>query len=184
MGLHDGLCTTVTRVREPTEPGTRYPRQQSWTTAMTHDVAINDEVPSEKELAAAAAAARVPEVFVYSHSTLVYWWPAWAFGFVFAFLNTLLSNADSEHPPSGLGLTYVALLLLIIIFSNVRLRGIYSVVTLLAVAFIVVLFAWLGWWDEIARIIPYLEVRMNTGFYLVFSTALLLVWSIMFFIFD
>jgi hypothetical protein len=55
---------------------------------------------------------------------------------------------------------------------------------LLAIAFIVVLFAWLGWWDEIARIIPYLEVRMNTGFYLVFSTALLFVWSIMFFIFD
>ena len=55
---------------------------------------------------------------------------------------------------------------------------------MLAIAFIVVLFAWLGWWDEIARIIPYLEVRMNTGFYLVFSTALLFVWSIMFFIFD
>jgi hypothetical protein len=151
---------------------------------MTQDVAINHAMPTEKELAAAAAAARVPEVFVYSHSTLVYWWPAWAFGFLFAFFNTILSNADSEQPPSGLGLSYVALLLLLIIFSNVRLRGIYSVVTLLAIAFIVVLFAWLGWWDEIARIIPYLEVRMNTGFYLVFSTALLFVWSIMFFIFD
>jgi hypothetical protein len=145
---------------------------------MTHDVA------TEKELALAAANERVPEVFVYNHSTLVYWWPAWAFGYVFAFFNNLLSDAGGQQPPSGLGLTYVALLLLLVIFTNVRLRGIYSVVTLLAIAFIVVLFAWLGWWDEIAKLLPYLQVRMNTGFYLVFSTGLLIVWLIMFFVFD
>ena len=83
-----------------------------------------------------------------------------------------------------MGLSYVALLLLLIIFTNIRLRGIYSVVTLLGLAFLIVSFAWLGWWDRIAKILPYLEVRMNSGFYLVFSTALLVIWLIMFFIFD
>ena len=55
---------------------------------------------------------------------------------------------------------------------------------LLAVAFIAVLLAWLGWWDDIARLIPYLSVHMNTGFYLVFSSGLLIIWLAMFFIFD
>jgi hypothetical protein len=44
--------------------------------------------------------------------------------------------------------------------------------------------AWIGWWDDIARMIPYLWVHMNTGFYLVFSTGLLAIWLMMFFVFD
>src|SRR5947207_13905290 len=146
---------------------------------MTHDA-----MPTERDLAVAAANARVPKIYVYNHSTLVYWWPASTFGFIAAFFNTVLSNADSQPPPSGLGLSYVSLLLLLVIFTNVRLRGIYSVVTLVTIAFIVVLLAWLGWWDEIAKLIPYISVRMNTGFYLVFSTGLLIIWLMMFFIFD
>ena len=35
--------------------------------------------------------------------------------------------------------------------------------------------AWFGWWDDIAKLIPYLSVHMNTGFYLVFSTGLLII---------
>jgi hypothetical protein len=53
--------------------------------------------------------------------------------------------------------------LLLIVFTNVRLRGINSVVALLVIAFIAVLLAWFGWWDDIARLIPYLSVHMNTG---------------------
>jgi hypothetical protein len=141
-------------------------------------------ISSEKEIELAAEASSVPQIFVYSHSTVVYWWPAWAFGFLFSALNNVVIDADHQQPASGLGLSYVALLLLLIIFTNVRLRGIYSVVTLLSIAFLVVLFAWLGWWDEIFKLIPYLRVTMNTGFYLVFSTGLLSIWLIMFFVFD
>jgi hypothetical protein len=74
--------------------------------------------------------------------------------------------------------------LLLIVFTNVRLRGINSVVALLTIAFIAVLLAWFGWWDDIAKLIPYLSVHMNTGFYLVFSTGLLIIWLMMFFVFD
>jgi hypothetical protein len=38
--------------------------------------------------------------------------------------------------------------------------------------------------SEIAKLLPYISVRMNTGFYLVFSTGLLIIWLMMFFIFD
>ena len=127
-----------------------------------------------------------------SHSTLLYWWPAWALGFVFAPLNAgqekFLATAEGSQPSSALGLTYLSILLLLIVFTNVRLRGIHSVVTLLTVAFVAVLLAWFGWWDDVAKLIPYLSVHMNTGFYLVFSTGLLIIWMMMFmmmfFVFD
>ena len=128
------------------------------------------------------------EINVYGHSTLLYWWPAWAFGFVIALLNAgqekFLATAPGAQPSSALGLTYLAILLLLIVFTNVRLRGINSVVALLSVGFIAVLLAWFGWWDDIAKLIPYLSVHMNTGFYLVFSTGLLIIWLLMFFVFD
>jgi hypothetical protein len=94
-----------------------------------------------------------------------------------------LATAEGARPSSALGLTFVSILLLLIVFSNVRLRGINSVVVLLSLAFIAVLLAWFGWWDDIAKLIPYLSVHMNTGFYLVFSTGLLITW-LMFFVFD
>ena len=123
-----------------------------------------------------------------SHSTLLYWWPAWAVGFVSAVLNAgqekFLATAEGARPSSAIGLTFVATVLLLIVFTNVRLRGINSVVALLTAAFLTVLLAWFGWWDDIARMIPYLWVHMNTGFYLVFSTGLLVIWLLMFFIFD
>jgi len=132
--------------------------------------------------------ARIPEIRVYSHSTIFYWWPAWAFGFLAALVNMgqerAMVTAQGEQTGKPLGLSYVTLLLLLVIFTNVRLRGIYSIVTLLALAFIAVLFAWFGWWPDIIRLIPYLSVRMNTGFYFVFSSALLFIWLLMFFIFD
>ena len=129
------------------------------------------------------------EVKIYSHSTLLYWWPAWAFGFVFAGLNSaqerFWATAEGTRPSSALGLTFISILLLLIVFTNVRpLHGIKSVVALLTIALTSVLLAWLGWWDDIARLIPYLWVHMNTGFYLVFSAGLLIIWLFMFFIFD
>ncbi len=140
------------------------------------------------DAAAPSQQGALQEINVYGHSTLLYWWPAWAFGFLIALLNAgqekFLATAPGAQPSSALGLTYLAILLLLIVFTNVRLRGINSIVAMLSVALITVLLAWFGWWDDIARLIPYLSVHMNTGFYLVFSTGLLIIWLLMFFVFD
>ncbi len=144
--------------------------------------------PGNSEAGALPQPPAVQEITVYGHSTLLYWWPAWALGFLSALLNAgqerFLATVEGARPSSALGLTYVSLLLLLIVFTNVKLRGINSVVALLTIAFIAVLLAWFGWWDDIARLIPYLWVHMNTGFYLVFSTGLLIIWLLMFFVFD
>jgi hypothetical protein len=153
---------------------------------MTQQVAIDQTDAATHSVLPHAAAQQA--ITIYSHSTLLYWWPAWAFGFVIALLNAgqekFLATAQGTKPSSALGLTYLSLLLLLIVFTNVRLRGANSIVALLVVAFVIVLMSWLGWWDEIAMLIPYLSVHMNTGFYLVFSTALLIIWLAMFFVFD
>jgi hypothetical protein len=157
--------------------------RQAANKAMTHQLTID-----ETNATASPRPAALREIVIYGHSTLFFWWPAWAIGFVIAVLNAgqekFLATSPGSKPSSALGLTYLAVLLLLIVFTNVRLRGINSVVALLAGAFIAVLLAWFGWWDEIAKIIPYLSVHMNTGFYLVFSTGLLIIWLLMFFVFD
>lgn len=135
---------------------------------------------------------RLPELIIYSHSTLFYWWPVWLTGFIMAAITFFrggtieLDNVRNEyfHPSSGLGVTFVLILLLVIIFTNVKLRGIYSLAMGLGVAFLAVLFAWLGWWDNIFAFIPRLSVHMNLGFYLVFSTLLFVIWALSFFVFD
>src|SRR5215468_1207851 len=133
---------------------------------MTH------QVFSDRRAAATASnsteAVNSQQVNIYSHSTLLYWWPAWTFGFVVGLLNLsqerLLSSDQHAKANAMLGLSYISMLLLLIIFTNVRLRGIKSVVVILAVAFVAVLLAWLGWWGEIISLIPYLSVQVNTGF--------------------
>lgn len=134
----------------------------------------------------------LPELKIYSHSPIFYWWPVWAVGYVMAFFSFLQGRAvrveggdvDYVLASNNFGVIYVAVLLVVIIFTNVKLRGIYSVATILGIAFVAVLFAWLDWWDDIFAAIPELSVRMNMGFYLVMSTGLLIVWLLSFFLFD
>jgi hypothetical protein len=132
------------------------------------------------------------ELVVYSHSQLVFWWPVWLVGYVMAFVSYFRGAAipldqvrnDVFHPSSWPGVLFTMVLLLVILFTSVKLRGIYSLTLIIALMFFTVLFAWLGWWDDILQLIPHVSVHMNLGFYLVFSTALLVMWLLMFFVFD
>ena len=104
----------------------------------------------------------LPELRIYSRSSIFFWWPVWMTGYILAaityFWGETLSVSNGTkilvHPDTGLGITFIVVLSLIMMFTNVRLRGIYSVVGLLVIAFVTVLFAWLGWWNGIFRLIP------------------------------
>ena len=133
------------------------------------------------------------EVRLVSHSNVIYWWPAWVTGYAVGALNYVQGIPMSGtgggspvmvHPSNNPGLFFIAVLMLMIIFTNAKLRGIYSVVTVVSIAFFVVLFAWLGWWDTILTFLPHLSARAGAGFYMVFSTALLVVWLCAFLVFD
>lgn len=88
------------------------------------------------------------------------------------------------HSSNNPGIFFIAVLVMLVVFTTTKLRGIYSVVTLVTMAFFVVLFAWFGWWDDILLFVSQLSARANTGFYLLFSTTLLTVWLLAFFVFD
>ena len=133
------------------------------------------------------------ELRIYSHSPLFYWWPVWAVGFVCALITLAggveIQFAEGEptelvHRSRGLGVVFTVVLLLTIISSNVALRGLASVVAAISVLFLVVLFAYLGWWDAILRQLPRLSLHMNLGFYVFFSLLMFLVWAVATFVYD
>ena len=150
----------------------------------TPDVESPDDLPDVAE--------QLPEMKIYSHSPIFYWWPVWAVGYLLAIMSVVqgrsvnVDGAETEWilTSANPGVLFIAVLLLVIIFTNVKLRGIYSVTTVLGLGFVAVLFAWLGWWDNIFGAIPDLSVHMNFGFYVVLSTALLIIWLAAFFVFD
>ncbi len=139
------------------------------------------------------------EVRVYQHSNLLYWWAVWAYGFMCAGLTRWqgigikeLAAADADgrekvilfFPSAWLGISFIALVLFVVVFTNVRARGVYSFV-LLAVA------VGLGWgvtyipgigtamsWASLLRI------HLNLAFYLTFSTLLMLLWLLVTVIVD
>jgi hypothetical protein len=134
---------------------------------------------------------RVPELVIYSHSRLLYWWPVWLVGYAMAILtflhgeNVTIGGVDYlMHPSKNIGVIFTMTFMLVILFSNISVRGLLSLVVILGVLFLTVLFAWLGWWDDIVSWFPYIGVHMNVGFYVFFSTALFIVWLLAFFIFD
>jgi len=69
--------------------------------------AIIDQTDAE-HVAVLPHPAATQEINIYSHSTLLYWWPAWAFGFVIALLNAgqekFLATAQGAQPSSALGM--------------------------------------------------------------------------------
>jgi len=133
----------------------------------------------------------LPELRIYSRSTLFYWWPVWLCGFIMAavtyvFGDRLMLSGDEHylHPSRDLGIIYAAILFVVILVTNVTMRGLASLAVVLGILFLAVLFAWLDWWDDILSIYPYLTLYATAGFYLIVSSVIFVAWALMFFIFD
>lgn len=133
----------------------------------------------------------VSELKIYSHSSLVYWWPVWAVGYLMAILTYSLGQQyqigqDSEwfHTSSNLGVFYFLTLLLVILITNVSVRGLASGMLILGAALVTVLLAYFGWWDEIFSWFGGLKIHLNFGAYFWFSTLMLLVWAVSVFVVD
>lgn len=135
---------------------------------------------------------RLPVIRIYSHSTLFYWWPVWVTGFIMAFVTRadgvlvteLAEKGEWFHRSQTPGLIFMAVLFLTILFTNVTLRGLASVVTVLSIVLVVVLLAYFDLWAPILSWLPDIFVHMNMGFYVLFSSLLLLTWLFAFLIFD
>jgi len=135
-------------------------------------------------------------VRVYGHSPVFYWWPIWAVGYLFAFLTYMQGQevtfprpeGDSItvliHPSHNLGVIFTMIFVLVIVMTNLTVRGIASMTVIIALIALTLLFAYLDWWGPILSALGSLAIYMNLGFYMFFSTAVFGVWLAALFIFD
>jgi hypothetical protein len=91
-----------------------------------------------------------------------------------------LRMARSNDP----GIVWAVTLLLVILVTHVKLRGVWSVVLIVFLAFSTVLLAVLGLWDPILSVVRLFDVHMNAFGYLSISLVLFVMWLLMFLVFD
>jgi hypothetical protein len=141
--------------------------------------------------AQAAAPPARQEITIYDHSTLMYWWPVWAVGYLLAFLTYTQGQTirfeDAEvyiHPSKNLGVIFTVVTVLVLLMTHATVRGVASLTVIAIVVAITFFFAYMGWWDNVFATVKALAIFMNLGFYIFFSTAVFIVWFLAVFAFD
>jgi hypothetical protein len=144
---------------------------------------------SVADVAPAAVAPR--EIRVYGHTSLFYWWPVWVIGYLLAMLTyfqglptTFDERTVVVHPSHNLGVVFTFTVLLVILLTNVVVRGLASVAVIISAIAVVLFFAYMGWWDHILSAVKSLAIYMNLGFYVFFSTGVFLMWALSVLFFD
>ena len=135
--------------------------------------------------------AKVLQVILYGHSALFYWWPLWLAGYVMALLTwldhdkaTIGKDLESFDPYGDLGLIYTLLLLVLIVVTSTKVKGMKAALGIAGLAFVAVLFAYLGWWHGILGWLGHRSIALSLGFYLFSSSLLCLVWLISVLVID
>ena len=85
---------------------------------------------------------------------------------------------------NGPGMVWAVTLLLVILVTHVKLRGVWSLVVVVFLGSLTVLLAVLGLWDPILRAIRVIDIHINAFGYLSISLFLLAIWLLMFLVFD
>jgi hypothetical protein len=133
------------------------------------------------------------EVYLFSHSNFFYWWPVWAIGYLMALLTYLnglyvaIPPGGQEyliHPSKNVGVIYTFVFFLVIMMTNITLRGLTSAIVILSALLIALALAYFGWWEMVLGWLGILNIYMNMGFYVFFSTLIFLVWFTSVFIYD
>jgi hypothetical protein len=84
----------------------------------------------------------------------------------------------------GFGVLFTTVLLLVIVITNVPLRGMWSFMVIFVIVALSIIFALAGWWETILHHFSLLDIRINTGGYFFISTILFLIWLFTVLVFD
>ena len=85
---------------------------------------------------------------------------------------------------NNLGVIFAMTLCLVIVITNIHMRGLWSVVVIISVVFASILLAILGWWDPIFRALGVLDIHINALGYLSIALALFAIWSLTYLVYD
>jgi hypothetical protein len=132
-----------------------------------------------------------PEILLVSHSGIFYWWPVWAVGYLFGLL-TWTHGQEVQigdtlvriHPSNNYGVLYFLTVFLVIVISNVAVRGVASLAVVLGLVLAAVLLAYFHVWDQVLGFFGHLSVYLNQGAYFWFSTLVFITWALTTFVFD
>ena len=99
---------------------------------------------------------------------------------------TLPDDALKLHvsPSKTYGVIFSAVLLLVIVITNVPLRGMWSVFVIMLIVMLIIIFSLFDWWTTVLGWFYLLHVHINAAGYIVISTVLFIAWIITFVIFD
>ncbi len=130
-------------------------------------------------------------ITIYQHSMVLYWWPVWLVGFVFAALSRLGGEHVDVggqlmwfHPSLNLGVIYLLVVFCVFVVTNLTVRGLASVLVLMAGIIAVLVCSLFGWWDALFSFEKHLSIHMDLGFFLISSIILFVIWCATVFGFD
>jgi hypothetical protein len=85
---------------------------------------------------------------------------------------------------SRYGVLWVTILLLVIVITNVPLRGLWSVIVIVTIILLSIIFALADWWTPILNVLGRLDIRINAGGYFLVSGVLFGIWLVTLLLFD
>jgi hypothetical protein len=87
-------------------------------------------------------------------------------------------------PGNDPGIVWALILCLVVVVTNIPLRGMLSLVVILVVVFAAIVIALLGLWDPILRAIRIIDIHLTSFSYLLISLFLFVLWLLAFLFFD
>lgn len=97
---------------------------------------------------------------------------------------TLLQPRMRMSASNGPGMIFAVTLCLLIVITNVKLRGLWSVVVILSIALVSIILAALGWWDAILGVLGLIDIHINALGYLSLSLFVFAIWSLTYLLYD
>ena len=84
----------------------------------------------------------------------------------------------------NLGVLFCVVLLLVIVITNIPLRGLWSVIVIVFIISLAIIFALLEWWEKILHYLHFLDIRINAAGYFVIAGVLFALWLVVIMVFD
>ncbi len=126
-----------------------------------------------------------------SHSQLFYYWPVWITSLIFAVITRFqgkefVVNEQKVYfvTSPGLGLAFLIILLAVVLFTSVNVRGLWAALVAAAMVILGLLFHFFGVWAPILSFLGGLSFYMSYHFYLTTGLVLGGFWLVVFFVFD
>jgi hypothetical protein len=85
---------------------------------------------------------------------------------------------------NDLGIVWALTLCLVVVLTNIPLRGLWSFIVIIVLGFTTVLLAVLGQWDPVLRAVRVIDIHLTAFSYLSISLFLFVIWLLAFLLFD